>query len=251
MRTAAILLLGVFLSASALDAQTLRGSRAALDTQNRQARDHDFTYLATPAQVKRFASLGLLVPVTGNADYELARVSFPYARPEAMLFIERLAAQYRASCGDKLVVTSLTRPHSHQPRNASARSVHPTGMAIDLRVPTNTTCRRWLERTLLSLESRGVLDATRENRPPHYHVAVFPRPYQRYVDSLIRSAESTVRLAAAQTRADMVEYRVNRGDTLWGIARDMGVSVDELKELNGLRSGRIYAGQVLTVRPAR
>ena len=86
-------------------AQSLRGSAASLDRQNSQARVHDFTYIDTPNQVRRFVDAGYLVQVRGNRDFELHAVSFPYARPEAELFIRRLAAQYRAACGEKLVVT--------------------------------------------------------------------------------------------------------------------------------------------------
>ena len=37
-------------------------------------------------------------------------VSFPFARPEVELFVQRLSGQYRRACGEQLVVTSLTRP---------------------------------------------------------------------------------------------------------------------------------------------
>ena len=43
--------------------------------------------------------------------------------------------------------------------NSSKRSVHPTGMAIDLRRPTGK-CLTWLRRTLVSLERSGVIEAT-------------------------------------------------------------------------------------------
>ncbi len=177
---AAGLLLG---GASGTSAQSLRGSSASLDRQVAQARGHDFTHLTGAAQLRRFVDAGLLVHLAGNRDYTLVDVSFPFARPEVRLFVERLSSQYRRACGERLVVTSLTRPLSHQPRNASDRSVHPTGMAIDLRRPAGR-CRGWLEAVLLSLEARGVLEATRERRPPHYHVAVYPKPYAAYVRAL-------------------------------------------------------------------
>ena len=126
-------------------AQSLRGSRGALDLQTAQAVSHDFTYLGGAGQLRRFVAAGYLVPVDSNRDYWLKDVSFPVARPEVRLFIGRLASQYRRACGERLVVTSLTRPLSHQPRNASDRSVHPPGMALDLRRPAGR-CRRWLER---------------------------------------------------------------------------------------------------------
>lgn len=265
-------------------AQSLRGSSASLDIQNRIAREHDFTYIESPAQVRRFASAGYLVPVRANQDFDLHAVSFPYARPEAELFIRRLARQYRAACGEKLVVTSLTRPQTRQPHNASDRSVHPTGMAIDLRRSNTRACRAWLEDVLLSLESMRVLEATRESRPPHYHIALFPRQYDRYVARLAEGSDepgatpsramrgvqtASARSVAAESRAgtsrsgagragagagqpsaaDGVggEYRVRRGDSLWTIARRVGSSVEELRVANDLASSRIYVGQMLRV----
>lgn len=253
-RSCPVAVAGALLVASAamapLAAQTLQGSRASMDLQERQAQAHDFTYLANAAQVRRFVANGFLVPVRGNADYETHGVSFPYARPEARLFVERLASQYRGACGEKLVVTSLTRPQNGQPRNASARSVHPTGMAVDLRIPRNTRCRSWLEKVLVSLEANGVVEATRERRPPHYHIAVFPRPYARYVEGRGGSTPSaTTRVASAEADAttDIREYRVRRGDSLWTIARTHGTTVDRLVSENELRGKRIYAGQTLMV----
>jgi membrane-bound lytic murein transglycosylase D len=42
-------------------------------------------------------------------------------------------------------------------------------------------------------------------------------------------------------------YRVRKGDTLYDIARQFGVSVNELRRLNGLASSRIYPGDVLRI----
>ncbi len=220
-------------------AQSLRGSRGALDLQTAQAVSHDFTYLGEPGQVHRFVAAGYLVPVDSNRDYRLKDVSFPVARPEVRLFIARLASQYRRACGERLVVTSLTRPLSHQPRNASDRSVHPTGMALDLRRPAGR-CRRWLERTLLSLESRGVLEATAERHPPHYHVAVFPEQYAFYVGRLTG-------LGSSGSPISLRSYTVRRGDTLWQIARRYDISLRALRQINKLSSTRIRPGQRLTL----
>ena len=227
-----------------VSAQSLRGSAASLDRQGAQARRHDFTYLASARQLRRFVDADLLVHVAGNQDYTLVDVSFPFARPELRLFIERLSSQYRRACDERLVVTSLTRPRSHQPRNASDRSVHPTGMALDLRRPA-ARCRSWLESVLLSLEGRGVLEATAERRPPHYHVAVYPKPYAAYVRQLTaRAARGTEETAAAESTAFHV---VRRGDTLTRIARRHGATIDALRRANGLTSSLIYPGQALRV----
>jgi hypothetical protein len=146
MKTAiSIPLLLITVIIAPVSGQSLRGSRASVDRQNREARQHDFTFVRRPAQLERFVDAGLLVPLGADEHYRLHDVSFNVARPEVKLFIERPSAQYLAACRERLVVTSLTRPTSRQPANASRRSVHPTGMAVDLRAPASTACRRWLE----------------------------------------------------------------------------------------------------------
>jgi hypothetical protein len=239
-------------SAPPLSAQSLKGSPTSLDRQNRVARAHDFSFLDTGARVKEFAANGWLTRVRPGRDFELHGVSYPYARPEVALFVERLAGQYRNACGERLVVTSLTRPTSRQPRNASERSVHPTGMALDLRYSSSRKCRAWLEDVLMTLEGAGVLEATRERFPPHYHVAVFPREYQAYVDQIRRG--SATRVAQAPTssertraEAEKAAYKVRSGDSLWTIARAHGTTVATLRSMNDLRNSRIYAGQLLDV----
>jgi len=167
--------------ASDAGAAELRGSRASMLRQRRLARRNDLTLLKTTADLRRFVRAGRLKRVRSSRSVELAGVQFPYARPAVRTFVRRLGTQYRRACGEKLVVTSLVRPLSRQPPNASSLSVHPAGMAVDLRRSSRSGCRRWLERTLLDLEKAGLLEATREHHPPHYHVAVFPTVYLAYV----------------------------------------------------------------------
>lgn len=230
------LLVGGVLLAAVLapaDAATLRGSRASVLRQRKVAKTHDYSTLRTAAQVRKFVRAGYLVPIRSGGNIELANVAFPYARPEMRVFLERLARDYRRATGERLVVTSLTRPLSHQPRNASSFSVHPTGMAVDLRRSRSAAARSWLEARLLTLEREGVLDATRERTPPHYHVALFPKQYRGFV------AEGGLPKASAKT------YRVSRGDTLWEIARRIGTSVAAIKRANAMQSAVIRPGQVL------
>jgi LysM repeat protein len=185
--------------------------------------------------VSGLVDAGDLVEVRNSRDFELHAVSYPYARPAVKAFIERLSSHYRAACGEKLTVTSLTRPIDRQPANASSDSVHPTGMAVDLRIPSKQSCRTWLENYLLDMEGDDVLDVTRERRPPHYHVAVFPDTYEQYVVGLSTSTQ---------------EYTVRRGDTLSRIAASTGTSVAQLRATNGLRNDVIQVGQKLLVRAA-
>lgn len=220
-------------------AASLRPSRGSLNRQNQIAKAHDFSYLNTPQEVQRFRRAGYLVRVRDSRSHRLHSVSFPYARPEVKLFIERLGQQYFGHCSRRLVVTSLTRPRSHQPPNASRRSVHPTGMALDLRRSADRRCRDWLEDVLLVLEKRGVLEASRERRPPHYHVALFPNQYVGY---LVRRG--------VPVNMDRT-HRVVAGESLWLIARRYGLSVDRLRRMNGLPGNTIRPGQVLRLTPPR
>ncbi|HEX4962118.1 MAG TPA: DUF5715 family protein [Thermoanaerobaculia bacterium] len=277
------------LPASLADAQSLLGSRESMQRQDEQAQEHGYTYMRTTADVRDFAKRGLLVRLRGNADYDIEsdEVSFPYARPEVKLFVERLADQYRSACGEKLVVTSLTRPITRQPWNASVLSVHPTGMAADLRKSSSSACRNWLENTLLDLEGKGVLEATKEQYPPHYHVALFPSPYLRYIGSgqlppvevaaddvpadpppirhsrggrhagSKRSHHSHTALArhgkhgkSAKGAKGAKKVRVGHGDSLWKIAKRSGVSVSKIKKANGVRARHLKPGQVLSI-PSR
>src|SRR5690606_17618123 len=170
------------------------------------------------------------------SNYAVSNVSYPYVRAETRTFVQRLAAQYRAACGERLVVTSASRPQSMRLLNSVRKSVHPTGMAIDLRKSNRTACRNWLRRTLLSLERSGVIEATEEHNPPHFHVAVYPAPYARYVAA-----------RGGPTYASAEKYRVRKGDSLWSIARRHDTTVDRLNEANGLTSSTLLPGQTLQI----
>lgn len=263
--TVAFLTLAMITVGSApLQAQSLKGSRSSMERQNQEAVRYGYSFLRTSQAVTNFVNEGHLVRVSPDQHLELHDVSHPFARPAVRTFIDRLSAQYHAACGEKMTVTSLTRPINKQPSNAASDSVHPTGMAVDLRIPATSSCRSWLERTLLSLEGTGVLDVTRERHPAHYHVAVFTRTYENYLASLDQapvaeqatavaavavasnsqtSDEASAQPAVAQTR----NYTVRRGDTLSVIADRMGTTVSRLRAANGLRGNLIRAGQKLDI----
>jgi len=179
-RVGAALALATAVFAGTAQAAELGGSLTSMKQQYSVALEQQYTFLRTPAQVREYVAKGRLEELSGNADYALYKVSFPYARREVRMLVERVAADYRAAVGGMLVVTSLTRPDALQPRNAHQLSVHPAGMAVDFRVPDDPTSRQWLEKTLLWMEKEGLIDATRERHPPHYHVAVFPEPFLAY-----------------------------------------------------------------------
>ena len=96
----------------------------------------------------------------------------------------------------------------------------------------------WIERVLVSLEGAGVLEATRERGPAHYHVALFPAQYAAYVEQLTTDLID---------ESEAVIHVVQRGDSLWRIANYYGTTVDAIRLTNGLRGSRIYQGQILDI----
>lgn len=178
---------------------SLRGSLEAMERQHLVALDFGAPFVRTPAELDRLVAEGALVRLEGNEDYGFrSGVRVLEARPEMRTFIEYLAADYRAACNEQLIVTSLTRPTSRQPSNAHRLSVHPAGIAVDLRVSQRAECRQWLEATLLEMEGEGLLDVTRERYPPHYHVALFPARYMDFIAPIIEAERERERERAAR-----------------------------------------------------
>ena len=170
-------------------AQSLRGSHASVSLMYRRAVRGGLDFYETTTDVKRAVVRGELVRLNGNSHYRLANIGMPYVRPETKAFVLDLAADYHRACGAPLVITSATRPISRRLANSSELSVHPTGMAVDLRKPAGR-CRAWLRRTLLAAERRGAIEATEERHPPHFHVAVLPRRYEKVASARSKSASS-------------------------------------------------------------
>ena len=233
-------------------AQSLRGSMESVERMYAHARTEQLSFYETPSDVRDAAKEGRLVRLESNGTMQLHNVRYPYVRPSTRMFVERLATQYRSECGEALVVTSGVRPATRQPRNSIGElSVHPTGMAIDLRKPRKTKCLRWLRATLLDLESGNVLEATEEHVPAHFHVAVFPTEYTRYASAKAKGDANARVALATHTSGGITTYRVHEGDTLWDIARAHATTVDAILGANDLETDVIKPGQELRIPAAR
>ena len=159
--------------AGGLSAQSLRGSQESVDHLYLVARASGLQFHATVRSARRAVAAGEFVPLSGNSDYmPKSRMSLPYATAEVRSYIEHLSAEYHSACGERLVITSALRPMSRRPRNGSVKSVHPTGIAVDVRKPKRRLCREWLRQLLLQHEREGTIEATEEFRPPHFHIVV-------------------------------------------------------------------------------
>ena len=222
-----------------LAAQSLRGSPASVDRMYDYASSHQLHFYETSTGVKNAVDEGHFVRLSGNDDFQLHDVSFPYVLPATRTFVHRLAAEYHSACGKPLIVTSAVRPEAWQPPNSTPESVHPTGIAIDLHKPRGR-CLTWLRGVLKSLEDTGVIEATEEHYPPHFHVAVYSAPYKRYVE---RQTGNEVMVADGNPR----QYEIRKGDSLWSIAHRYGTSVETLQQMNDLDGSAIMAGQTIMV----
>ena len=234
--------------------QSLRGSKASVEKMYDFAQSHRYPFYLTPATLDDAIAKGRLVPLTGDENYELTRgVGFSYATAEARAFITQFAPQYLAACGAPLTVTSAARPMSRQPRNANPHSVHPTGIAVDIRRPYPGPCLTWVRTALAELESRGFVEATEEHHPVHLHIAVLRAPGARFTlpdltngvvvarqvpppsTPVVATANGEVSLSpAASATSDSRDrvYLVRQGDTLWEVAQKTGVSVKALADAN-------------------
>jgi hypothetical protein len=182
----AIALCALLIPVSSADAQRrarrttpgeLRGSKESVEKMYRFASGNRMPFYLTPTNIERAIAENRLVPLTGDATYEITRgVGFSYATREARDFVLAFAPQYLAACGAPMTVTSAARPSSRQPRNANKHSVHPTGIAVDLRRPYPGPCLTWVRSALAKLENDGIIEATEERHPAHLHLAVLVPP---------------------------------------------------------------------------
>jgi nucleoid-associated protein YgaU len=260
VRALAAMTVALVISASTLHAQRrttqpkdLRGSKASVEKMYDFALRHRYPFYLTPTTLDTAVARGKLVALTGDSTYELTRgVGFSYATREAKQFVTLFAPQYLAACGAPLTVTSAARPMSRQPHNANPHSVHPTGIAVDIRRPPPGPCLTWVRGALAELEAKGIVEATEEHHPVHLHIAVLQAPGARValpdlthgvvvarvapVPVVPTTANGDVSIASGAASRDSAgrprTYQVRQGDTLWDVAQKTGVSVKALADAN-------------------
>ena len=91
------------------------------------------------------------------------------------------------------------------------------------------------------------------NRIPRRHklaagsTILIPRDESMADDIAAEKLNAALSLVPERSSQRTITYRVRRGDTLSGISRRYGVSVDEIVETNRLRSRELFAGQRLNL----
>jgi len=233
---------------------------------------NDLQFLSTSKGLYESVRDGELKMISITMDLTLEKVAYPFVLPRTLDVLNVFAKKYHDACGERLIVTSAARPRTEQPRNASPQSVHPTGMAIDFRKPAGA-CLTYMRGELLALEKMGILEATEERHPVHFHVAVLQRgsfapaaavatatqapttpsqPATVAAAPVSDSAAGTVEIpprpaAEPETKpaSNPATYVVRKGDNLSVIAKRLGVTVTRLKSLNGLKTSTLQPGQKL------
>jgi spore germination cell wall hydrolase CwlJ-like protein len=152
------------------------------------AKDSGYEFAATKDRLIELVESGTLVELEETNSLRFSNVSRPYVLPVVAEFVYRLADQYNfgQKCGP-LVLTGAARDVAFQQTlgNGSAKSVHPAGMAVDLKSTDLTPrCQAWLEGTLLEIEAAKRIDFTKEisRKAPHYHVSVATHEYEAWLN---------------------------------------------------------------------
>jgi LysM repeat protein len=238
-------------------AQSLHGSSASVDKMYMRAVNNDLDFFRTPKGIYDAVLDSEFVMIGITEDMTLDDVSYPFVLPKTKEFLYAFAKRYHDTCGERLIVTSAARPTTEQPRNASPKSVHPTGMAVDFRKPAGT-CLTFMRGELLRLEDQGLIEATEEKHPVHFHVALL-RPAPSAPVSAVANGEvtlpaaqgapiqktATAGSASGQSSTKPSTYTVRSGDTLWDIAKKFGLTVNRLKAINKLHGSALRPGQKL------
>ena len=147
------------------------GCQTTSEQQHHYAQKMQLPLMTTEAQYKERIASGYYVPFEGPYLHILAKR--PYALPSTVAFINEMAKEYQTTGCGKLIVRGALRLTTERPPNGSIHSVHPAGMAVDIR--TNhipPVCAEWLRTYLKQKEALGEVDGTHELKPEHLHVVV-------------------------------------------------------------------------------
>jgi hypothetical protein len=184
-------------------APTLKGSKKSMDAQNIEADREHLPRIKDAEKLKEYEEKGYFAQLPENSNLQVDP-KLPalrrYALPWVDQFLLALGQAHSKAFpnAEKLTVTSAIRPLDVQEdlikggnKNASTRSVHPTGAVVDIcygevfadrerRMPfyngMSSREMAWMNHYLLNQMSRGRIIATRENKEPCYHIMVFRDP---------------------------------------------------------------------------
>lgn len=168
------------------------GCQTTSEQQLQYAKGRQLPLMTTVAQYQERIANGYFVPFEGPYLHVLA--DRPYALPSTVAFVTEMSVAYNtAGCG-KLVVRDALRLTTERPANGSIHSVHPAGMAVDIRVKyIKRECADWLRSYIRLKEVAGKVDGTHELEPEHLHVVV---PIEPRIQVIVQSLPESISVGA-------------------------------------------------------
>ncbi|OIT31665.1 PREDICTED: uncharacterized protein LOC109208386 [Nicotiana attenuata] len=85
-----------------------------------------------------------------------------------------------------------------------------------------------------------VFESAQPQIQPHVLQQSQPEP-----EPIVKKPNCCAEKRAKEASQNVIE--IERGDTLWGLSRQYGVSIEAIKEANGLEGDTIYAGKKLVI----
>ncbi|OVA14514.1 Peptidoglycan-binding lysin domain [Macleaya cordata] len=84
-----------------------------------------------------------------------------------------------------------------------------------------------------------------ESKSPHYQEPTIIKESMTVCNGSSSVMHKAIQPTSSTSSPKTIE--IVKGDTLWGLSRKYGVSIDALKEANGLTGDKIYAGKKLVI----
>ncbi len=166
---------------------SLLGSPASQIRQNEEADKHNLTRIEDDMELEFFTYAGILVSLEGIPGVVVdprLRERFRFVRPWVRDFLIVLGKEFRLKFGVNLQINSAVRTAEYQrvlkgwngnaaPTAGMKRSSHLTGATVDIAKLTLDVAQvEWLRNHFLTLEERGIVEATEEHTQSVFHVMV-------------------------------------------------------------------------------
>ncbi len=214
-------------------------------------KEKDYTLAISKYMYDRFKELGVPVSMTRTADTTLSpsertkKVQSFYGDGKDVLVISN---HLNAGGGDGAEVIYALRNNSTLSKmilNELEKEGQNIRKYYQLRLPSNSSKDYYfMLRDTPNNESiiveYGFLDSTKDD------VEQIKNDYLKYAEAVVRAVANYKGIPYISKSDDI--YVVQKGDTLWGISKKYGISVNDLKELNNLSTNVLKIGQSLKVK---
>lgn len=212
--------------------------------------EKDLTLLISNYMYDRFKELGVPVKMTRTSDIELTSDNRPkkvldsFGNSSNVIVISNHINAGGAEGAEVIYALRNGSTLSELILNNLSKEGQKIRKYYQRRLPTNPSkdyyyMLRETPNTEAVIVEYGFLDNMKD-------AAKLKNNYKRYAEAVVRAVMEYIGLPYNTNVGDA--YIVKSGDTLWTIAKNYGLSVQELKDLNGLTSNTLSVGQKLIVK---